>query len=90
VRKGIQFGFLIEDKPGTIQRVADTLRSYHARLVSIVCPYENAPKGHRYLYVRAFNIDRERLPQLKEELKKKGKLIYVVDHRDNTREVYPE
>ncbi|MCA1960395.1 MAG: CBS and ACT domain-containing protein [Desulfomonile sp.] len=90
VRKGIQFGFLIEDKPGSIQQVVDTLRRRHARLVSIVCPYENAPPGYRYLYVRVFNIDRENLPGLKEELKEKGKLIYIVDHRENTREIYPE
>lgn len=90
VRKGLQFGFLIEDKPGHIQRVIDTLRRYHARLVSILCPYESAPEGHRYLYVRAFNIDRDKLPQLKEELKDKGKLIYIVDHRENIREMYGE
>jgi len=90
VRKGIQFGFLIEDKPGSIQRVVDTLRRYHARVVSIVCPYKNAPPGYRYLYVRVFNIDRENLPQLKTELRERGRLIYLVDHRDNIREVYPE
>ncbi len=64
------------------------LRKYNARLVSIMSSYEKAPEGHRHVFVRAFNLDRETLPQLKAELQEKGKMLYMVDHRDNKREVY--
>jgi len=50
--------------------------------------YELAPEGYRNVYIRAFNIDREKLLSLKEELKQKAKMLYVVDHRENIREIY--
>ncbi len=35
-----------------------------------------------------YNIDRVKLPQLKEELKEKATLHYMVDLREDTREIY--
>jgi acetoin utilization protein AcuB len=87
-KRGVQFGFLLEDKPGSIKDVTDVLRSYNARLVSIMSTYEKAPEGHRYVYIRAFNLDREILPQLKEKLQAAARMLYMVDHRDNVREIY--
>jgi hypothetical protein len=40
------------------------------------------------VHIRTFNVARDKLPQLKEELKKKVKLLYAVDLRDKTRESY--
>jgi acetoin utilization protein AcuB len=87
-KRGVQFGFLLEDRAGSIKEVTDVLRKYNARLVSIMSSYEKAPEGHRHVFIRAFHIDREALPTLKAELKEKGKMLYMVDHRDNKREVY--
>ena len=50
--------------------------------------YEKAPEGFRYVYIRAFNFDRECVPQLEKDLQAVGKMIYMVDHRDNVREVF--
>ena len=86
--RGVQFGFLLEDRPGSIKEVTDVIRSYDARLVSILSSYETAPPGFRNVYIRAFNIDREKLGSLKEELKKRFNMLYVVDHRQNLREIY--
>lgn len=86
--RGVQFGFVLEDRPGSIKEVTDVIRSYGARLVSILSSYELAPEGHRNVYIRAFNIDREKLVNLKNELKKQAKMLYVVDHRENLREIY--
>ena len=63
-KRGVQFGFLLEDRPGSIKEVTDVIRKYGARLVSILSSYENAPEGQRYVYVRAFHIDRNALPVL--------------------------
>jgi len=87
-RRGIQFGFLVEDKPGSIKQITDIIRKYEARLVSIMSSYEKAPEGYRYLYVRAFNVSREHLEELKMELREKARMLYMVDLRDNTREIY--
>ncbi len=86
--RGVQFGFVLEDRPGSIKEVTDIIRRYDARLISILSSYELAPEGYRNVYVRAFNVDREKLESLKEELKKQAKMLYMVDHRLNLREVY--
>lgn len=86
--RGVQFGFLLDDRPGSIKDVSDALRSFGARLVSILTTYEKAPEGFRFVYIRVFNVDRETLPQLKEKLKTVSKLLYIVDHRENIREIF--
>lgn len=86
--RGVQFGFVLDDRPGSIKDVTDVLRKYGARLVSILSSYEQAPAGFRNVYIRAFNIDRSTLDSLKEEVKQKAKLLYIVDHRENIREIY--
>jgi acetoin utilization protein AcuB len=84
----VQFGFLLEDRPGSIKEVTDIIRKYHARLVSIMTTYSKAPHGHTYTCIRAFNVNRETLPQLKKELSEKAKLLHMVDLREGTREMY--
>lgn len=86
--RGVQFGFVLEDKPGSIKEITDVIRKYNSRLVSILSSYELAPEGYRNVYIRAFNIDRDKIQVMKDELKKKAKMIYMVDHRDNLREIY--
>ena len=87
-KKGVQFAFLLEDRPGSIKDVADVIRAYGGRMASILSSYEKAPEGHRYVYIRMYDVNREKMPQLKEELKKKAKVLYIVDSRDNKREIF--
>lgn len=89
-RGGTAFGFLVEDSPGSIREVENILRSHGARLQSILTSYERVPKGHRKVHVRVRKLDRSRLPELLEELSRKAKVLYKIDHRENTREVYSE
>lgn len=86
--RGIQFAFQIEDRPGSIREVADIIRSYGGRMVSILSSYEGVPKGYRKVYIRMYGIDRMKLPKLKNELKEKATVLYMVDHRENRREIY--
>ena len=65
-QRGILFGFELEDRPGSIKEVTDIIRKYGERLVSIVSTYETASEGFRHVYVRAFNVDRDTLPQLEQ------------------------
>lgn len=89
-KRGVQFGFLLEDRPGSIKDVTDIVRKYGARLVSILSTYDKAPEGFRFVYIRAFKIDRGKLKSLVKELKSIVKMIYLVDHKENRREVFPE
>lgn len=87
-KRGISFCFMVEDRSGSIKEVTDVIRKYGGRMASILSSYERIPKGYRRVYVRMYGIDRFRLPQLKEELKEKAALLYMVDHRENMREIY--
>jgi acetoin utilization protein AcuB len=87
-KRGISFAFMVEDRPGSIKDVADVIRKYGGRMASILSFYEQVPAGYRKVFIRMYNIDRARLPQLREELREKAALLYMVDHRENKREIY--
>ena len=85
---GIQFAFQLEDRPGSIKEVADIIRLYGGRMVSILTSYDGVPEGYRKVFIRMHSIERAKLQQLKEELSYKAALIYMVDHRENNREIF--
>lgn len=87
-KRGVLFGLQLEDRPGSIKEVTDVMRDHGARLVSILTSYEKAPEGYRNVYVRTFSIDREQLDPIKEEILRRAKLLYIVDHRENKREIF--
>lgn len=87
-KRGIQFAFQIEDRPGSIKDLADPIRKHGGRMVSILTSYDNVPEGYRKVYIRMYGLDRNRLPALKEDLAKVAKILYLVDHRENKREIY--
>jgi acetoin utilization protein AcuB len=87
---GIQFGFQVEDRPGSIREVADIIREFGGRMVSILTSYDRAPDGYRRVYIRMRNIERSKLQQLKERLGAKASLLYMIDHQENNREIYFE
>lgn len=86
-KKGIQLAFQVEDRPGSIKELTDIIRKHEGRIASILSSAERAPEGYRIVYIRMYDISREVLPLLLAELRKKAKMIYLVDHRDNKREI---
>ncbi|MCF8061314.1 MAG: CBS and ACT domain-containing protein [Deltaproteobacteria bacterium] len=87
-KRGVQFAFELEDSPGSIKEVADVIREYGGRIASILSSYERAPEGRRNVYLRMYGVDREKLDELVAKLKKKAKVLYMVDHREDRREIY--
>jgi len=87
-KRGIQFAFLLEDKPGSIKAVADAMRSYGGRIASILTSYEEASEGYRKAFIRMYGLDRFKLEELKKELKEKFHVLYMVDNREEKREIY--
>lgn len=87
-KKGIQFAFKVEDLPGSIKELGDIIRAYGGRLASILSSYERVPAGFRVVYIRAYNLQREKLPKLIAELNTKAQLSYMVDHRENKRQIF--
>ncbi len=89
-KRGVQFAFDLEDRPGSIKEVTDVIREYGGRLVSILSTSDRAPEGRRQVFIRAHHLDRERLRELKERLATKAPLKYFVDHASGVREIYSE
>ena len=85
---GIQFGFQVADRPGSIKEIADVIRSFGGRMVSILTSYDDAPEGYRKVYIRMRSIERASLQRLIKDLGTKATLLYMVDHRENKREIY--
>ena len=87
---GIQFGFQVEDRPGSIKGIADIIRSYGGRMVSILTSYDDVPEGYRKVYIRMRSIERSKLKNLIQALESKAGLLYMVDHTENNREIFAE
>ncbi len=87
-KRGIQIAFQIQDRPGSIKELADPIRRHGGRMVSILTSYENVPEGFRKVYIRLYGLDRSKLPALKDELGRVANLLYLVDHRENRREIF--
>ena len=87
---GIQFGLQIEDRPGSIKEVADVIRKFGGRMVSILSSYDQVPEGYRKVYIRMRNIARSELQKLIQELESTAGLLYMVDHTENNRKIFAE
>ena len=87
-RRGIHLAFEVEDQPGSIKTLVDIIRRYGGRMASIMSSYDRAPQGARYVYIRAYQIDREKITSMVEELQAAARLRYLVDHRENRREIF--
>jgi acetoin utilization protein AcuB len=88
VKGGAQYAFQLEDRPGSIKDVTDVIRKHGGRLASILTSYDGAPEGYRKVYIRTYGMDRHGLGRLSQELKETATLLYMVDHRENRREVF--
>ena len=86
-KRGIQFAFEIEDRPGSIKELTDVIREYGGRMASILSTYELAAAGRRNVYIRMYGVDRARLQDLEERLRSKARMLYMVDHREDRRKI---
>ena len=87
---GIQFGLQVEDRPGSIKEVADIIRMYGGRMVSILSSYDAVPQYYRKVYIRMRGIERSELQKLIQELESTAGLLYMVDHTENNRKIFAE
>ncbi len=81
VYKGdVQFGFQLEDKPGSIREVTDFIRSKGGRIVSILSHYpDDGERESKEVYIRVKHLDTGKLKGLSKELGEKFTLLYTVE-----------
>ena len=87
-RRGLHLAFEVEDRPGSIKDLADIIRRYGGRMASILSSYDRAPEGFRHVYIRTYRVDRAQIEPMVAELKQAARLRYLVDHRENQREIF--
>ena len=87
-KRGFQMAFVLEDTPGAIMEIVTVVREYGGRMASILSTYERAPTGYRNVYLRFYDVPRERIDNLLAKVKLKAKLRYMVDHRENRRIIF--
>ena len=87
-KRGFQMAFLLEDSPGSIMEIVTVVREYGGRMASILSTYERAPSGYRNVYLRFYDVSRDRIDDLLAAVKFKAKLRYMVDHRENRRIIF--
>jgi acetoin utilization protein AcuB len=87
-KRGFHLAFVLEDTPGSIMEIVNVIRDFGGRMASILSTYERAPKGYRNVYLRFYDVSRDRIDDMLEILKNKAKLRYMVDHRENRRTLF--
>lgn len=78
-RGGVQFAFELEDRSGSIKEVADVIREYGGRMVSILTSYENAREGFRRVYIRFTGVDKKHLNEMRRRFERDFRVLYVVE-----------
>ena len=74
---GVQFAFSLADRPGSIGEVADVIRSYGGRIVSILSTHEDAEEGRHNVYVRTRSLPEDKTRDLLRELENKFVVLYT-------------
>ena len=87
-KDGIEFAVELIDRPGCTKEVTDMMRDYGGRVGTVFSTRERAKKGYRHAYIRIYDIDRPGLSRIKEVLTEKVKMLYIINHREKTSEIF--
>lgn len=88
--RGLHIALIMEDRPGSIMEVANLVRQAGGKMASILTSYKRCEEGYRRVYFRIYQIDRGATDALLEQIGRKVRLLYMVDHRENKRKIFSE
>jgi acetoin utilization protein AcuB len=75
---GVQFALRLEDRPGVLKEVADSLRARGGRMVSLLTTYPSPESNLRDVYLRVKNLSPEAVEAARAELASRFQLLYVI------------
>lgn len=78
---GVQFAFELENTPGTLKPIVDTLREHSARIISILTSMDDSRGPTRRVYIRILPMERAEENRIIEAVKSRFPLMYWA--RDN-------
>lgn len=88
-KKGIQLAVRLKDRPGAIKEITDIIREHGGRVASILSTTKSSAEGDFLdVYIRSYGLDLPSRNRLTKVIGKQCKLLYVVDHDENLREIY--
>lgn len=85
---GVVFGIQAMESEGCVTNVLSVIRKYGAQLMAVWSSYANAPEGYRNIYVRIVHRDPSIMKDLEQDLSSTCKLLFVVDRKNDRREVF--
>lgn len=88
--RGIQIAIQLKDDPGSIKEMREIVHKHKGRTASVLSSSEKSPEGFINVYLRIYDIDRDMIQNILEDMKSFGKILYVIDHRDNTRQIFED
>ncbi len=88
--RGLHIALILEDRPGSIMEIANLIRELGGRTVSILTSFNRCQEGYRRVYFRIYRMEREKVDRLLAQIRDRAQLLYLVDHRENRREIYME
>ncbi|MGD9302472.1 MAG: CBS and ACT domain-containing protein [Desulfobacterales bacterium] len=88
-QKGIQFALRLPDRRGAAREITDLIRGYGGRLMSALTSFDASTPGTFKLYIRMYGLEREKIETLELKIMEKATILYMVDHRENVRKIYP-
>jgi acetoin utilization protein AcuB len=88
--RGLHIAMILEDRPGTIMDIANVVREVGGRTVSILTSHNRCAPGYRRVYFRIYQMNREKIDRLLVSIGERAQLLYMVDHRENRREIFKE
>jgi acetoin utilization protein AcuB len=87
MRRGIQVGIRMADRPGEMLDLIAIIRNAEARIASIISTDDPAHQT-RDIHLHIYDMDRDKLPNLMGDFRNKGSLLYMVDLTNNERFIY--
>ncbi|AEH44642.1 CBS domain containing protein [Thermodesulfatator indicus DSM 15286] len=73
-----QVAFLLPAKPGLISELVQNIRTWGARIVTVLSAYEGLELERRRVYIRLTGIEEEKFKEMIEALKEKYEVLYWV------------
>lgn len=87
-RQGISMGIQVQDKPGIVMSIMEIIRNAGGRIGSLISIDSFAPDGYRQVYIKIYSFDRKQLVTLIPEIRSRATLLYIIDHKENSREIF--
>lgn len=87
--KGLQVALQVPNRPGSIAEIENVVRGYGCRVLGIMSTFKEKEE-FRHVYLRLCQCDRTRLHDMKSELEKGAKLLYLADFGEKKTDFYQE